>query len=115
MLLSYDEVTAERVRQVLASQSEVFEKSIVGGGLGFMVGGYLCCGVSANGLTVRVGPGNQAEAVTEPHVGPLLIGEREAAAFVVVAPEGYAGDDELRDWVNRGLRFVSTLPPRSAQ
>lgn len=113
--MPYDESTAERVRQVLEPQPDVVEKSIVGGGLGFMVGGYLCCGVSANGLTVRVGPENQAEAVTEPHVGPLLIGEREAGAFVVVAPDGYAGDDELREWVDRGLRFVSTLPPRSAK
>ena len=107
--MANDDVTVNRVRRVLSNRSDVIEKAIVGGGLGFMVDGHLCCGVSVRGLTVRVGPDAKSEALAMPHVGPLTLGDREAAAFVVVEPAGLRDEDTLEYWVHRGLRFVDTL------
>lgn len=103
------QATIERVRELLSGH-EVRETSLVGGGLGFMVDGNLCCGVSERGLTVRVGKDARDAALAEPHVGPLMVGKRRPSAFVVVEPAGYEYDDEaLQTWVGRGLAFVATL------
>ena len=107
--MGYDEATVERVRNLLPERSDVVEKRIVGGGLGFMVDGSLCCGVSSRGLTVRVGRDEMDEALSLPHARPLVFGGRTTKAFVVVEPVGYGTDDALRSWVERGLRAVAAL------
>ena len=108
--MSYDpEPDINRVRSLLSDQGNVSETKVVGGGLGFMVNGHLCCGVSYRGLTVRVGPGQKADALKNPRVGPLQVGSREASAFVVVEPGGIRTDESLRRWIDRALEFVDTL------
>ena len=107
--MPFDAETATRVRELLSHRSDVVEKRIAGGGLGFMVGGHLCCGVRSRGLTVRVGADNRDEALREPGVWPHQVGKRTTAAFVVVEPEAYATDDALERWIDRGLAFVATL------
>jgi len=108
-LVAYDQSTVDRVRLLLASHSDVDEKRIVGGGLGFMVDGHLCCGVSSRGLTVRVGRDEMDEVLSLPHVRPLAFGGRTTKAFVVVEPDGYRDDEALRSWIDRGLRAVDAL------
>ncbi len=108
--MAYDPGTADRIRSLLHGRSDVVERRVVGGGLGFLVGGHLCCSLSTRGLTVRVGPASRADALAEPHVGPLKVGRRETAAFVLVEPDGYRSTAALERWVARGLRFVATLP-----
>ena len=108
--MAYDpSALVEQVRQTLSERSDVVEKRIVGGGHGFMVRGHLCCGVSTRGLTVRVGPEGKTEAVGRPHVGPLVLGQRETKAFVVVGPEGLTNDQDLKVWLDQALRFVESL------
>ncbi|NNF65375.1 MAG: RNA methyltransferase [Acidimicrobiia bacterium] len=107
--MAYDETIAEAIRQLLGQRKDVAEKRLVGGGLGFMVGGNLCCGISSRGLTVRVGAEGKQAAVAMEHVGPLAFGGKETAAFVVVAPEALEDPDILAAWVGRGLKFVETL------
>jgi len=107
--MGFVETTVERVRALLAGRPDVVEKRIVGGGLGFMVDGHLCCGVSSRGITVRVGRDGMDEALTQSHVRRLELGGRTAVAFVVVQPEGYASDRGLRDWVERGLSALDDL------
>lgn len=107
--MPYDEAAAGRIRQLLSQRDDVVEKQIVGGGLGFMISGHLCCGVSDRGLTVRVGPDAKSEVLAMAHVRPLEFGGRQAAAFVVVEPDGYRADEQLAAWIERGVRFVGTL------
>jgi hypothetical protein len=104
--MAYDPTTADRVRAVLADRTDVEEKRIIGGGLGFMVGGQLCCAVTTNGMTVRVGATARDALLSEPHVVPHMVGKRQTAAFVVVEPEGLVDETQLRSWVGRGLDFV---------
>lgn len=110
--MGYDERTAERVRRILAGRRDVAEQRMIGG-LSFMVGGSMCCGVTRGGLMVRVGSGEAYErTLAEPHVRPMEFAGRRLAAFVLVAPEGYPTDAELAAWVQRGLDFVATLPAK---
>jgi len=111
--LAYDENTASRIRQCLVERADVTEMKMMGG-LIFMVSGHMCCGASGSDLMVRVGPDVRPSALEEPHVKPLEIGRRRRPnAFVCVEPEGFASDKALSGWIDLGLDFVATLPPKS--
>jgi TfoX/Sxy family transcriptional regulator of competence genes len=109
--MSYDPVAAERVRHMLSGRSDVAEKKMVGG-LSFLVNGNMCCGVTGMALMVRIGAERLEQALREPHVRPMLLAGRAVSAFICIEPEGYAADDALASWVQRGLDFVSGLPAK---
>jgi TfoX N-terminal domain len=110
--VSYDPDVADRVRRVLAERAEVAEKKMVGGGLSFLVNGNMCCGVRGPALMVRVGADGRARALAEPHVRPTLLAGRALSGFVSVEPAGFAADDALAGWVQRGLDFAAGLPAK---
>jgi TfoX/Sxy family transcriptional regulator of competence genes len=97
------------VRQILAAETRVAEKRMVGG-LSFLMNGHLCCGVAGPALMVRVGPEAHKRALARPHVRPVRFAGRTLAAFVLVEPEGFRTRDALASWVRQGLDFVSALP-----
>jgi TfoX N-terminal domain len=109
--MGYDAAAAERVRRVLSARQGVVEKRMVGG-RSFMVNGHMCCGVTGDALLVRVGAEVRAWALAQPHVRPMELGGRTLSGFVRVDPAGYPDDAALATWVQRGLDFVSTLPPK---
>jgi TfoX/Sxy family transcriptional regulator of competence genes len=109
--LSYDPAAAERVRQLLSGRRDVAEKKMVGG-LSFLVNGNMCCGITGTALMVRVGAEGREQALREPHVRPMLFAGRALSGFICSEPEGYATDDALASWVQRGLAFVSGLPAK---
>ena len=109
--LSYDPAAADRVRQLLSGRTDVAEKKMVGG-LSFLVNGNMCCGITGMALMVRVGADSREQALREPCVRPMLFAGRTLSGFICVEPEGYAADDALASWVQRGLDFVSGLPAK---
>ena len=111
--MSYDQEAAGRVRRMLSGRDDVVEKKMVGG-LSFLVNGNLCCGITGPALMVRVGAAGRDQALREPHVRPMEFAGRALAAFVRVDPAGFAADDALAGWLQRGLDFVSGLPPKPA-
>jgi TfoX/Sxy family transcriptional regulator of competence genes len=112
--LSYDPVAAERVRQLLAGRDDVVEKRMVGG-LSFLVNGNMCCGITGTALMVRVGAEGREAALREPHVRPMQFAGRELSGFICVESAGFAADDALASWVQRGLDFVAGLPVNPAR
>lgn len=108
--MSYDEKLAVRIRRVL-DRDDVEEKRMMGG-LTFMVGGHMCCGVTGSDLMLRLGEEGAAAALAEPHVRPMDFTGKPLKAFVFVDADGAAADGALRGWIRRALRFVATLPPK---
>jgi TfoX/Sxy family transcriptional regulator of competence genes len=109
--MSYDPEAAGRVRRLLSGHDDVAEKKMVGG-LSFLVNGNMCCGVTGTALMVRVGADHREQALAEPHVRPMEFAGRALSGFVCVDPAGFAADDALARWVQRGLDFVSGLPAK---
>ena len=68
--MAYDENLADRIRKALAGRKGVTEKNMFGG-LSFMLGGNMCCGVVREDLVVRVSPGSYEDALAEPHARPM--------------------------------------------
>jgi TfoX/Sxy family transcriptional regulator of competence genes len=109
--MSFDPESAARVRRLLSGRDDVVEKKMVGG-LSFLVNGNMCCGVTGAALMIRVGAENREQALREPHVRPMVFAGRVLSGFICIEPAGYAADDALASWVQRGLDFASALPAK---
>jgi hypothetical protein len=109
--MAYDEGLAERAREVLVDLPGFVEKKMFGG-IGFMLRGNMACGVNGEELIVRVGPANYEQALRKPHTRPFDMTGRPMRGWVMVAPVGLESDAGLEDWVQRGVEFALSLPPK---
>jgi TfoX/Sxy family transcriptional regulator of competence genes len=104
--MSYDETLAARIRILLAERDDVVEKKMFGG-LCFMVGGAMCCGLTKSDFMVRVGAAHYEDALAQPHARPMDFTGRPLKGMVYVAREGLRTEAALARWVRRGVEFVS--------
>jgi hypothetical protein len=109
--MAYDKGLAQRIRELLAEQPELIEKKMFGG-VGFMVQGNMACGVHKDMLIVRVGPEAYEEAMQYPHTRPFDMTGRAMKGWVMVESGGFEADVDLNEWVDLGLNFALTLPPK---
>jgi hypothetical protein len=110
--VAHDPLLAERIRALLEAEDGVREQRAFGG-LAFLVDGNMA--VSADnrgGVMVRVDPARSAELAAEPHVAPMEMRGRAMAGWLHVDPAGAATDEQLRRWVDTGVAFARTLPPK---
>ena len=110
--MAYDEALADRVSAVLASVPDVREQRMFGG-IAFMVGGHMACGIVGDELMLRLGEEGADAALDEPHVRPMDFTGRPMGTMVFVEPAGIASEEALAGWVARALDHVSTLPPKT--
>jgi hypothetical protein len=97
-----DEKLVARIRRALASRADFAERRMFGG-VAFLVGGRMCCGVLGEDLMVRVGPDGHEEAVHLPHARPMDFTGRPIRGFVDVGPKGVATAPALRAWIDRAV------------
>jgi hypothetical protein len=48
----------------------------------------------------------------EPGVRPFDLTGRPMKGWLLVAADGHASDDDLRRWVDRGVAYAASLPPK---
>lgn len=108
--MGIDEQLAGRVRKTIPADVR-FTESRMFGGLTFMLGGKMTCGISETDLMVRVGPQQYEQALREPGARPMDFTGRPLRGFVFVGPAGTRGDRALRAWIRKGREFVRSLPP----
>jgi TfoX N-terminal domain len=110
--MAYDEELAHRIRELLAEQPGVTEQRMFGG-LAFLLNGNMCVAASGKGgLLVRLDPDDGTRALGSPDVAPMEMRGRSMPGWVVVGSGAVAGKRELRSWVQRGVRFASSLPAK---
>ena len=110
--MAYDRRLADRVRKVLSNRRGVSEKEMFGG-IAFLLGGHMFCGIVQDDLMVRIGPDGHEAALKEPHVRPMDFSGRPMKGYVFVAPGGRRSPAALARWVGRGAEFVATLPAKT--
>lgn len=106
--MAFDEGLAERLRELLADRDDVREKRMFGG-LAYLVGGNLCCGILKDRLMARVGASQYEAALQRPHAREMDFTGRPMRGFVLVEPAGFEDDDDLRQWLSLCLGFVESL------
>ena len=80
---------------------------------GLLVGGHMACGIVGVDLMVRVGPDAHEGALAQPHARPMDFAGRPMVGMVYVAPAGVTDEGALDVWVDGGVTFARTLPPKA--
>ena len=107
--MAFDEILAARIRHALARKKNIEEKKMFGG-VCFFLNGKMLVGVWRQFLIARLGPGQGDEALLEPHVKKMDITGKPMKGWIMVEPEGVEDDDQLKDWIQRAVKFVAKLP-----
>lgn len=110
--MAYDEATAERVRDILAIHGDELAERKMFGGVAWMLRGNMACGMLGDDLLVRVHPEDYERALVEPGARVFDFTGRVARNVVVVSGERLADDEELAGWVETGVAYALSLPPK---
>lgn len=109
--MAYDEGLEQRIREQLEEVPGMIGKKMFGG-ICFMVQGNMAYGVHKSNLIVRVGPEQHGDALAQPHTRIFDITGRPMKGWVLVTPDGFQSDVDLRRWVEQGVDFALSLPPK---
>ena len=109
--MAFSKFLAGRIRDVLARKKNIQEKKMFGC-ICFFLNGNALAGVWNDNVIARLGPDEGEAALREPHVRKFDITGRPMRNWVVVEPEGVEDDDQLKDWIERAMTFVKSLPKK---
>ncbi len=110
--MAYDVELADRLREVLDTEPGLSEKRMFGG-LAFLLEGRMAVAVTGQGgLLLRVEPTTSEDLLDPPSVRRFEMRGREMDGWLHVAPEAVTTGEDLRGWVEHGVAYVRTLPPK---
>ena len=116
--MAYDEATATRVREALGDDPRITDKKMFGG-LCFLLNGNMLCGVHSQkvggGAMFRVGPGNEAEALTLMGAKPMEMTGRRMKGFVDVGAEALDDDAALGRMLGLALAYVGPMQAKDGK
>ena len=112
--MAYDHGLVERVRDALARIGvRSFRERSLFGGWGFLEGKSVFAVAWDRGFVVKMAPDEYQAALRMSGVTPFSpMGESAMTTWVVVSDEATADDDDLAEWVQRGLRGVRSAPAK---
>ncbi|MGZ4455377.1 MAG: TfoX/Sxy family protein [Nocardioides sp.] len=110
--MAYDEELAARIRFLVEGEPGLSEKKMFGG-LAFLIGGNMAVAASGEGgLMLRTDPGDTAVLLEDPHARPMVMRGREMTGWMRVDDAGLTTDEDLQRWVNVGVTYARSLPPK---
>ncbi len=110
--MAYDEELADRIRAMLATDHDVVEKKMFGG-LAFLVGGNMSVSASGQGgMLLRCPPDETEALVRDPHAARFEMRGKAMDGWLRIESEGLDSEADLRRWVDVGLGYARSLPPK---
>jgi TfoX/Sxy family transcriptional regulator of competence genes len=111
-LVAYDEALADRIRELLAGESDVSETRMFGG-LAFLIAGNMAVAASGQGgLMVRVDPAKSDSLVAKTGAYPMEMRGRPMQGWLRVNTEDVRTMRQLAKWVELGTARARSLPPK---
>jgi len=111
--VSYDEDLANRIRELIGGEPQLTEKKMFGG-LAFLIGGNMSVSVSGQGgLLLRCAPGETDALARKPHAARFEMRGRELDGWLRVGAEAVRSKRQLERWVQRGVTYARSLPPKT--
>lgn len=111
-VVAYDEVLAERLRDLLVGEPLLTEKKMFGG-LAFLIGGNMAVAASGQGgILVRVDPERSDRLVATTNARPMEMRGRQMQGWLRVAPDDVRTKRQLAKWVTLGSTYARSLPPK---
>lgn len=113
--MAYDRDLAERIRDLLGERPDVTEMAMFGG-LAFLVNGHMAVAASGQGgALVRVDPADADGLTARTAAEPMEMHGRPMLGWLRVAPADLARTRQLAAWVERGVSYASSLPPKQGR
>ena len=109
--MPYDEEADRRIKKAVKNWKQVDAKKMFGG-VCYLLNGNMFCGVYKDYLILRLGEKIAADAMSGAQVMPFDITGRPMKGWVMVAPEGFKNDEQLKIWLNKAKDFAAELPPK---
>ena len=109
--MSYDKGLAQRVREIVEEEPGYDEKKMFGG-ICFLIDGNMACGILHDDIIIRVGIDNYEESLRLPNTRIFDITGKPMRGWVLVSSEGHESDEDLTEWVKRGIKYARSLPPK---
>jgi TfoX/Sxy family transcriptional regulator of competence genes len=110
--VAYDEELADRIRELVGSESDLTEKKMFGG-LAFLVGGNMAVAASGQGgILVRVDPAESDALVATTNARLMEMGGRRMRGWLRVEPEDVRTKGQLAKWVDLGTTYARSLPAK---
>lgn len=110
--MGYDEVLAGRIRDLVGPDPDLTEKKMFGG-LAFLIREHMAISASGQGgVLVHVDPAKSDDLAATTAATVAVMRGRELAGWLRVAAADVATDDALADWVELGLGYARSLPPK---
>ncbi|OBF11389.1 TfoX/Sxy family protein [Mycobacterium sp. ACS4331] len=111
--MPYDEELADRVRELLSTETGVDERRMFGG-LAFLVDSHMAVVASREGgLMLRVPPDDTEKVLRIDHVSPMVMSGRQVRGWVRISADGVRTMRQLRPWLRRGVDFARRLSRES--
>jgi len=112
--MAYDAGLADRIRVVLGHLGDFSERKMFGG-LCFLVGGHMCCGIVKSDLMLRLTPEIAADALREPHTRPMDFTGKPMKSMIYVEAAGIDSDYSLERWVRSAEQVARALPDKTGK
>ena len=110
--MAYDEELADRIRELVVSESDLTEKKMFGG-LAFLIGGNMAVAASGQGgVLVRVDPAQSETLLATTNARLMEMRGRSMQGWLRVDPEDVRTKRELAKWVALGTRYARSLPAK---
>jgi hypothetical protein len=109
--MAYDEGLADRIRDHLSGHPAVTERRMFGG-IAFMVAGNMAVGVSGSELMVRVDPSEHDDLLRLDEVRVFDLSGRPMKGWLLVGAAVTGGDAGLSEWIERGVDYAGSMPPK---
>lgn len=110
--MAYDEELADRIRELLAGESDITEKKMFGG-LAFLIGGNMAVAASGQGgILVRVDP-EQSDRLVETTTARFMeMRGRPMQGWLRIDAKDVGTKRDLTKWVRRGTKYARSLPSK---
>jgi TfoX/Sxy family transcriptional regulator of competence genes len=111
--MAFDEKLAARIKKTLGKTKNISEKHMFGG-LSFMYGKKMFCGVLKDDLVLKMGPKQCEDALKKPNVRPMDFTGKPMKGFVYVNQKGCKSDKDLKKWVDISLNHAKLMNKKSS-
>lgn len=108
--MAYDEILADRIREILVDQPKIEEKHMMGG-VAFMVDNKMCVGVIKDEMMARIDPDIYEDALEKHGCHPMNFTGKPMKGWVFISPEGIDSIKNLTYWIDLALAFNHKAKP----
>ena len=103
--MAYNEMLADRVREIIASVETAIEEKKMMGGLCFMVNDKMCAGIEKDRIMVRLNPEIYDEVIEKEGCVPMDFTGKPMKGFVFVNETALTTKKKLEYWINLALVY----------